>query len=323
MFPSAQRGAYKQTGQTAGFCISDFLRGLQQVAGNTLGPICLLVGLGNYFSPWTILSLTFSPLCALQPPPPGDAHHPAFSSRPVLPLSVLCCHLGLLIHPFWSSSMIPPPPPHAATISLTLGCTGKMCYLKFTPNSGTASLSSWPCHQIQLTDFRAPGKQPWRPLNYSKREQCNVAVISVQKGKRKTYSCIFTYLLQLQPEDLGFRGCVRQQHASALRLCYSMLSITVQRKESRSNDELLPVILLTLQFEYRDIPRGGCREKLRLPLVGRKLCGCLSLPCTACGAFRELYEFLARSCCPGAPLSFRHKGTHNSPNLSSLNTSLS
>lgn len=79
------------------------------------------------------------------------------------------------------------------------------------------------------------------------------------------YSCICTYLPQLHPEDLGFRGCVRQQHASALRLCYSMLCR--QRKESSSNDELLPVILLSLTagtilewgVELR-LPLGGCES---------------------------------------------------------------
>lgn len=49
-----------------------------------------------------------------------------------------------------------------------------------------------------------------------------------------------------------------------------MLSITVQGKECKSNDQFLPVILLTPQFDYRDIPRGGCREELRLPLVGQE-----------------------------------------------------
>lgn len=108
------------------------------------------------------------------------------------------------------------------------------------------------------------------------------------------YSCICTYLPQLHPEDLGFRGCVRQQHASALRLCYSMLCR--QRKESRSNDELLPVILLSLTagtvlewgVELR-LPLGGCES----PWLG------------------------------AAVPSFRYTERHNSPGLSGVNTSLS
>lgn len=109
------------------------------------------------------------------------------------------------------------------------------------------------------------------------RAQCNVAIVSVQRGKRKTYSCIFAYLPQLRPEGLGdglgssaplLLGHVIPCHASRCR----------QRKESRSNDELLPVILLTAQVDYRDIPRGGCGEERRFPLVGREPCG---LPCAA------------------------------------------
>lgn len=152
---------------------------------------------------------------------------------------------------------------------------------------------------------------PW--ITKRESEPCNVAVISVQRGKRKMYSCISTYLPQLHAEGLGdvldsgtplLLGCVIPRSTLRCR----------QRKESGSNDDLLPVTLLTAQFDYRDISRRGCREEPRLPLVGRKLCSCLSLPWAAHGPCSELQESWARSCSPGASPSFTYPETQN-PNL--------
>lgn len=105
----------------------------EQITGSTLSPICLLPGLGDYFPQWTILSLTFLPLRALQPPPRWDTRRPARFSSPALP----CPTLWLPPSCPWSAA--PPRPPQVATISLTLGCAGKMCDLEFTPNAGAAS----------------------------------------------------------------------------------------------------------------------------------------------------------------------------------------
>lgn len=61
----------------------------EQITGSTLSPICLLPGLGDYFPQWTILSLTFLPVRALQPPPRWDTHRPARFSSPALPCPML------------------------------------------------------------------------------------------------------------------------------------------------------------------------------------------------------------------------------------------
>lgn len=197
-----------------------------------------------------------------------------------------------------------------------------MCYSTFTPNSGTASLSSWPHHQIQLTDFRVPGKQPSCPLNYKKREQCNVAVISVQRGKGKTYSRIFTYLLQLQPEDLGFRGCVSNMPLllGCVLPCYPL---QCREKNARVMISFSLSFCSLLSLTTGTFLEEGVGKSWDCLWWGRKLCSCLSLLCAAHGALGELYEFLAWSCCPGAPPSFRYTGTCNSANLSRVNTSLS
>lgn len=68
-----------------------------------------------------------------------------------------------------------------------------------------------------------------------------------------------------------------------------------QRQEGRSNDELLSLPLLTAQFGRRNISRGGCREVLRLPLVGSKPGSCPSWAVQ--GAHRELKKSLAWGCC--------------------------
>lgn len=92
LFPLVEGCVYKQTGQTAGFCISDFLSGLQpqsRLQEAPWAPFVCWLDWGSYFPQRTMLSLSFLPLCALQPPPSWNTHHPAFSSRPEPPCSVL------------------------------------------------------------------------------------------------------------------------------------------------------------------------------------------------------------------------------------------
>lgn len=78
------------------------------------------------------------------------------------------------------------------------------------------------------------------------------------------YSCIFVCLPQLHPEGVGdvldsstplLLGYVIPCYASRCR----------QRKGYNSSGEFLPVILLTTQFDYRDVSGRGGREELRLP----------------------------------------------------------
>ena len=197
---------------------------------------------GELFFSMNHVVTKFSPSLCSAASPPWDTHRPAFSSGPVLPFSVLWLPPPSPLS--WPSSVIPPPPPQVPTISLTLGCTGKTCDLEFTPIAGTACLWGWP-HHMQLTDFIAPGKQPCCPSYYRRREQCNAAVVYVERGKWKIFLCFHTPPIAAR----GCRRCIKQQCALLLGCvipCYTLWCR--QRKESRSTDQLLPLILPALSL---------------------------------------------------------------------------
>lgn len=276
-----------------------------------LGPHLSAGWTGGLFFSMNHIVTNFSPsvLCKLLP-----VETPIALLSPLDPYyPFLCCSSHLDLHR---------PDPHPWFLPLLPGLP-----LSPWPLDALAKRVTWSSHltlaqlprQVGLTRYNSLISQhqesslavPW--ITKRESEPCNVAVISVQRGERKMYSCIFTYLPQLRAEGLGdvldsstplLLGCVIPRYTLRCR----------QRKESRSNDDLLPVILLTAQFDYRDISRRGCREELRLPLVGRKLCSCLSPPWAAHGPCSELQESLARSCSPGASPSFTYPETQN-PNL--------
>lgn len=178
MFPFAQCCVYTQPGQAAGFCISDFLRPAQSQSRLQEAPWAPFVE----WLDWGIVSLnkpyghlTFLPLCALQPLPPLRHPSPCFLLLQTCPFLCCGCHLSLILITI---------PPQTATISVTLGCTGKMCDFEFTPNSGTVSLGSWP-GQIQLPDSTAPGKQPCCPLNHKEPVSSAVQQSSLLRGGKE------------------------------------------------------------------------------------------------------------------------------------------
>lgn len=229
----------------------------EQVAGSTSGSICLLVGLGDYFSQWTILSVTFLLLCALQAPPPWDTHHPAFCSRLVLPFSMLW--LPPQPAPSQPSSMIPLSSPQAATISLTLGYTGKMCGLGFTPRAGTASQWSW-FHQVQLTHwFQSTGKQPCCPPNYRMSASSVTQQSPLFKEGKEKYISASSHTSHSCIRRIWGLGAVSASSAPLLLGCVIPCYARGcrQRKENRSDKELLPVSLPTAQFDAETFLEQG------------------------------------------------------------------
>lgn len=159
LFPFAQCCVYRHSGQAAGFCISDIVRPAQsqsRLQEAPWAPFVECLDWGIIFLNKPYCHLTSLPLCSATPSP---LRHPSPSCCLLLqscPFLCCGCHLSLILIVI---------PPLTATISLTLGCTGKTCDLQFTPNkAGTAFLGSLP-GQMQLPDSTAPGKQPCCPLN--------------------------------------------------------------------------------------------------------------------------------------------------------------
>lgn len=115
---------YKQSGQAAGFCISDILRPAQsqsRLQEAPWAPFVKCLDRGIIFLNKPYCHLTFLPLCSATSSP---SRHPSPSCFLLFPFLCCGCHLSLILISV---------PPQTAAISVTLGCTGKMCDLQFTP----------------------------------------------------------------------------------------------------------------------------------------------------------------------------------------------